>query len=265
MKSLRALLKGSILTLAIVVTLAPVFASAEDVEGIVGPVCFQQDNFVNSWRWMLDNMGNGHIQVTGYDPYWPDSAMDGGGEVKDGHLYLTVVETTPYDGWRAIHAIDYNIATQTGTTDFAWLDPDHNLMVTWVDEPFHKVPCGSALNMGQPNTKGVAVAARPGEVAAKSAGADLMQNVPNPFNPDTWIAYQLEDAADVIINIYDVSGKLVRRLELGHRPAGSYITKDRAAYWDGKNSLGQSVGSGVYFYTLQAGQFTATRKMIIVK
>ena len=93
----------------------------------------------------------------------------------------------------------------------------------------------------------------------------LLTNYPNPFNPETWIPYQLTEAAEVIICIYAVNGTLVRTLHLGHQPAGLYHQQSRAAYWDGKNGLGESVASGLYFYTLTAGDFTATRKMLIRK
>ena len=71
--------------------------------------------------------------------------------------------------------------------------------------------------------------------------------------------------ADVTLTIYDTKGVLVRQLDLGHQPAGYYTSRTKAAYWDGRNSLGESVGSGVYFYQLSAGDFSATRKMVIVK
>ena len=100
---------------------------------------------------------------------------------------------------------------------------------------------------------------------ATPAASMLFQNTPNPFNPETWIPYQVVEDADVTISIYNVTGKLVRRLHLGHKNAGLYLSKDKAAYWDGKDSLGQEVASGVYYYTLQAGEFRATRKMVIVK
>ena len=93
----------------------------------------------------------------------------------------------------------------------------------------------------------------------------LLANYPNPFNPETWIPYQLAADANVTVSIYAVDGKLVRTLELGHQAAGSYQTKSRAAYWDGRNNLGERVASAVYFYTLTAGNFTATRKMLIRK
>ena len=93
----------------------------------------------------------------------------------------------------------------------------------------------------------------------------LLSNYPNPFNPETWIPYQLSNPVEVTLHIYAVNGTLVRTLALGHQPAGIYQSKSRAAYWDGRNALGEPVASGVYFYTLTAGEFAATRKMLIRK
>ena len=93
----------------------------------------------------------------------------------------------------------------------------------------------------------------------------LLLNYPNPFNPETWIPYQLADAADVTLTIYNLQGVVVRRLVMGHRPAGFYHGRARAAHWNGRNQLGESVASGVYFYKLVAGEFSATRKMLIRK
>ena len=93
----------------------------------------------------------------------------------------------------------------------------------------------------------------------------LLPNYPNPFNPETWIPYQLSESADVAVRIYTAGGVLIRTLAVGYQPAGLYRYRSRAAYWDGKNELGELVASGVYFYTLTAGDFTATRKMLIRK
>ena len=93
----------------------------------------------------------------------------------------------------------------------------------------------------------------------------LLANYPNPFNPETWIPYQLAVPAEVALTIYDMNGVTVRRLEMGHQPAGLYQRRGRAVYWDGRNGRGESVTSGLYFYTLKAGEFTATRKMLIRK
>ena len=93
----------------------------------------------------------------------------------------------------------------------------------------------------------------------------LAQNFPNPFNPETWIPYQLSKATEVKIDIYDISGHLVRSLDLGWQPVGAYMTPSSAAYWDGKNAVGERVASGIYFYTLQTSDFAATRRMVILK
>ena len=93
----------------------------------------------------------------------------------------------------------------------------------------------------------------------------LGQNFPNPFNPETWIPYQLSRDSNVMITIYDVSGHTVRELNLGHKSTGSYMTNSSAAYWDGKNEAGEHVASGIYFYSLQTANFSATRRMVILK
>ena len=93
----------------------------------------------------------------------------------------------------------------------------------------------------------------------------LLPNYPNPFNPETWLPYQLAKPAQVTVRIYSIEGQLVRVLVLGHQPAGIYASRDHAAYWDGKNEVGEPVASGVYFYTLIADDFTASRRMLIWK
>jgi hypothetical protein len=93
----------------------------------------------------------------------------------------------------------------------------------------------------------------------------ILANYPNPFNPDTWIPFQLAEANDVTIRIYNISGQLVRALELGYKDAGLYYSRERAAHWDGKNATGEKVASGVYFYHIKAGDFQATRKLLVTK
>ena len=93
----------------------------------------------------------------------------------------------------------------------------------------------------------------------------LLQNYPNPFNPETWIPFQLSASASVTISIYDISGNLIRTLLLGNRRAGIYITKDSAAYWNGRNVTGERVSSGVYFYQINVDKFSATKRMLILK
>ena len=93
----------------------------------------------------------------------------------------------------------------------------------------------------------------------------LFANYPNPFNPETWMPYYLATDVNVMVTIYDAAGTLVRQLEVGHQKAGYYMNRNRAAYWDGRSQTAERVASGVYFYTLTAGDYTATRKMVILK
>ncbi|MDE0687245.1 MAG: T9SS type A sorting domain-containing protein [Candidatus Poribacteria bacterium] len=106
--------------------------------------------------------------------------------------------------------------------------------------------------------QGLLAVAHPHETA-------LLSNYPNPFNPETWIPYHLSKDAEVTLRIYALNGQVVRTLVLGYQAAGIYQSRSRAAYWDGRNAFGEPVASGLYFYTLTAGDFTATRKMLIRK
>ena len=103
------------------------------------------------------------------------------------------------------------------------------------------------------------------QAAAIPVETALLPNYPNPFNPETWIPYQLAEEGGVTITLYAADGRLVRTLVLGYQPAGVYRSRTRAAYWDGRNEVGEPVASGIYFYMLTAGEFTATRKMLIRK
>ena len=93
----------------------------------------------------------------------------------------------------------------------------------------------------------------------------LLPNYPNPFNPETWIPYRLAEDAFVTLTIYDRTGQIVRTFDVGHHTAAAYESRSNAIYWDGRNETGEQVASGVYFYTLTAGDFSATRKMLILK
>ena len=93
----------------------------------------------------------------------------------------------------------------------------------------------------------------------------LLPNYPNPFNPETWLPYQLSEESTVTVKIYDVRGHLVRTIEVGHKPMGYYLTRERAIYWDGRNEAGERISSGVYFYTLTTDHYIQTRRMVIVK
>ena len=93
----------------------------------------------------------------------------------------------------------------------------------------------------------------------------LLQNYPNPFNPETWIPYHLRDANPVSIRICSATGQLIRTLDLGHQDAGIYTSRSRSAYWDGRNEAGEQVSSGIYFYTIRAGEYNATGKMVVTR
>ena len=115
-----------------------------------------------------------------------------------------------------------------------------------------------AFRQGIENLQALLASLRPEKTA-------LLRNYPNPFNPETWIPYQLAHAVDVALAIYDTNGVLVRQLDLGYQQAGYYTDRTRAAYWDGRNHLGEAVGSGIYFYQLRAGDYSTIRKMVILK
>ena len=132
------------------------------------------------------------------------------------------------------------------------------LIQEWIDMA-HAADDGSLVfRLGTANLERLLTAIRPETTA-------LLVNYPNPFNPETWIPYQLAHAADITLTIYDTKGILVRQLDLGYQMAGYYTDRTKAAYWDGRNNLGESVGSGVYFYQLETGDYSATRKMVILK
>ena len=97
------------------------------------------------------------------------------------------------------------------------------------------------------------------------AETELLANYPNPFNPETWIPYQLAEDAFVTLTIYDLNGQVIRTLDVGHRIAAVYESRSKAIYWDGRNNVGETIASGVYFYHLSAGDYSATRKMLILK
>ena len=102
-------------------------------------------------------------------------------------------------------------------------------------------------------------------VALTPRETELLANYPNPFNPETWIPYRLAEDAFVTLTIYDQAGHVVRTLDVGLQVASAYETRVKAIYWDGRNKLGERMASGVYFYTLTAGDYSATRKMLILK
>ena len=156
-----------------------------------------------------------------------------------------------------------NLGTSTTglapSVEFGHLSMLNSTMIQeWIDMAYAANDGSLAFQLGIANLKRLLTAMRPDRTT-------LLANYPNPFNPETWIPYQLAHNTDVTITIYDTKGVTVRRLNLGHQMAGYYADRIKAAYWDGRNNLGESVGSGVYFYQLQTEDFSAIRKMVILK
>ena len=133
----------------------------------------------------------------------------------------------------------------------------------WSVSGTEKVSLASMHNLTQISSP--APAAIPSTSASEVITDELGNNFPNPFNPDTWIPYAVAEESAVKIQIFDTQGQSVRTLDLGQKPTGRYFTKDKAAYWNGRNDQGERVASGAYFYYLEAGDFKATRKMVIMK
>ena len=180
-----------------------------------------------------------------------------------------------YNGELLVTAYDHNVRfwdVSTQALDHSFRIPDSHLSSDESIESLAFSDNGKLMAIGGSDgtvyiyewTGGSAPAAPPQEAEPTQPTA-LLSNYPNPFNPETWIPYQLAEPAEVTVTIHSSDGKLVRTLELGQMPAGAYSDKDRAAYWDGQNEQGEPVASGVYFYTLTAGDFSATRKMVIRK
>ena len=135
---------------------------------------------------------------------------------------------------------------------------DAAMIEAWIAQARLEDDGSLAFKQGIENLESLLASLIPEETA-------LLPNYPNPFNPETWIPYQLATSAEVTLTIYDINGQLIRRLAVGHQAAGMYQSRSRTVYWDGRNQLGESVASGLYFYTLTAGEFSATRKMLILK
>ena len=133
----------------------------------------------------------------------------------------------------------------------------------WIDRAKQLNPTDAHFQKGLAVLQNLLTPLRETETVPKATA--LLANYPNPFNPETWIPYQLATPADVTLTIYSVEGALVRTLSLGHLSAGLYQSRSRAAYWDSRNMIGEPVASGLYFYTLTAGEFSATRKLLIRK
>ena len=147
-------------------------------------------------------------------------------------------------------------APKTLATSIKELTPE--LVQAWIDQAQVENDGSIAFQQGIANLQKLLASLLPEKTT-------LLANYPNPFNPETWIPYHLAEPADVTLTIYTANGNVVRTLALGHQAAGIYQSRSRAAHWDGKNEIGESVSSGIYFYTLTAVNLTETRKMLIIK
>ena len=156
----------------------------------------------------------------------------------------------------AAQSLGKTTAPAAPAIEAAGIDPA--MIETWIAQARLEDDGSLAFRQGIENLLNLLASLIPEETA-------LLANYPNPFNPETWIPYQLAESAEVTLTIYDMNGKMVRHLAVGHQAAGMYQSRSRAAYWDGRNQLGEPVASGLYFYTLTAGDFTATRRMLILK
>ena len=142
------------------------------------------------------------------------------------------------------------------TTDNKELIPE--MVQAWIEQAKTENDGSIAFQQGIENLQKLLESLIPEKTA-------LLANYPNPFNPETWIPYHLSKPADITITIYTTNGTVARTLTLGHQAAGMYQSRSRSVHWDGKNENGEPVSSGIYFYTLTTGDFTATRKMLILK
>ena len=263
---------------------ATALSGASDGDGRLATVTFEAVKSKKSFITLLDvtltDSGGGHLhqlaQRTRIEVYFPgDINSDGAVNIQDLVLVAAsfgqpVTEgNAPADvnGDGQINVIDLvKIAGLLGTNaaaPSAWqLDiestPTRTDVQHWLSEARQLHLTDITSQRGMLFLEQLLAALTPKETA-------LLANYPNPFNPETWIPYQLAEPADVMLTIYAVDGTVVRTLALGHQPVGIYQDKSRAAYWDGRNAQGEPVASGVYFYTLTAGEFSATRKMLIRK
>ena len=148
-------------------------------------------------------------------------------------------------------------------SDYLDMSRDGAILLSYAQTAQIQIWDGKALLSSQPAT--VEPCGKQIVILGDIKRNQLLQNFPNPFNPETWIPFRLADESDVTIQIYSPTGQLVRRLSPGMLPAGDYASQAHAVYWDGRNQIGEPVSSGVYLYTINAGDFTATRKMLIQK
>ena len=226
-----------------------IFTTPNDQEGLLHGIALDETAAKVYWanddkiqRANLDGTNVQNIITAGLCCFCHDIALDGTG----GKLYWS--------------SLEFGEGPATAKVQCANLDGTNKQDILTMEglRASIDIALGPAAGLAAPMLINTSAATIP-------TGTALLPNYPNPFNPETWIPYQLARDADVTLTIYDVRGTVVRRLELGHQPAGFYQSRGRAAHWDGRNHLGEKVASGLYFYTFTAGDFTATQKLLIRK
>ena len=158
----------------------------------------------------------------------------------------------------AQHFGESTAAAAPSNVDIENLELDPTMIQAWIAQARIENDGSLAFQQGIKNLQQFLASLLPEKTA-------LLANYPNPFNPETWIPYHLANPSGVTITIYDIRGTIVRRLNLGHQHEGYYTSRSRAAYWDGRNAIGERVASGIYFYQLQAEGLSYSRRMVIVK
>ena len=142
---------------------------------------------------------------------------------------------------------------------------DSATIQSWIDMAYAADDGSDTFRQGIANLKRLLLTTGSADLRSLPNKTALLANYPNPFNPETWIPYHLSNDANLMLTIYDTKGAVVRRLDLGYQRAGYYTDRTKAVYWNGRNEHGESVASGVYFYQLQTGDYSAMRKMVILK
>ena len=209
----------------------------------------------------------GGIAISGNRIYWTEITGENSGKLSRANLKGSNSRTLA-----ELQHAPCCVAVDPVGSHLYWTDTDGNIRRSnlngeTVEDVASSLASAMALVLGD---VGDAPAAPLNSALVSSAAmapntTHLLANYPNPFNPETWIPYQLAEPTDVTVTIYDIQGRVVRHLDFGHQRAGIYQSKGRAAYWNGRNAHGEPVASGLYFYTLTAGDFSATKKMLIRK
>ena len=220
--------------------------------------------------------GIAQTPVTGTSATRPSSDVNGDGKVNNADLMLVAAAlgqsppsnpSVDINGDGTVNAADLIVVITNLDDAVVLAAPEIGMKLTAVDRALIQAEINSLQleNDGSLKYQRVLAFLQSLLVSATPYETRLLPNYPNPFNPETWIPYQLASATDVQILIYDARGMLIRHLELGHQPEGYYTDRTRAAYWDGRNALGERVASGIYFYQLRANEVSAPRKMLIIK